>query len=546
MSGLIQKCIKRSGLFLVAILLASCSKEPKTLFSENIYKDHLNYLASDLLEGRKPGTKGGDLAASYIAKQFEILGLQPCSGETGYYQNVPLVGFTTDYSSVICSVSKTNRKVNIIPYEDIILLSQDTLKDINLEGDLVFAGYGTTAPEYKWDDFKDVDISGKILVVLCDDPDFQTTGFGTKDRSFYSQWTYKEEMAIMKGARGIIFIHDTEMSDFPFAVVQHSAAPELSYLQSRLKNPLSFYAWVSLPAFEKMVSLTDYDFKILKNKANNRDFAPLSLGLKINVTFKQEFHLYTSPNVIGILPGTKHSDECVLYMAHYDHLGIGSPVNGDSIYNGARDNATGTAALLSLAQVFSSKASERSIVFLATTGEESLMLGSNYYATHPAIKLENTSIGFNLDMMNIYGKRSAFRLQPIQVTTAYEEIKSICKEMNLELLPDLQGSDLYRTDNLPLYSRGVIVPDVFSAGDYLTQTKLEVDKVKEFVGEFYHLPNDEIYPVYKYDGVLQQMGMVYNIGRFYARGTAKPALLPENPYKAVMRFNKIKEDRGVF
>lgn len=550
MSGLSQQNIERSFLFLVSLILlhfvSSCSPEPKQVFSENVYKGHLEFLSNDLLDGRKPGTRGGDLAALYIAKQFEILGLQPVSSETGYYQDVPMAGFSTDYSSVKCSVSKMSGKVNLIPYEEIILSSQDTLKNINLEGDLVFAGYGTTAPEYQWDDFKDVDLSGKILVVLCDDPDYELTGFGTKGRTIYSQWTYKEEMAIMKGAKGIIFIHETEMADFPFSVVQHSAAPELTYLQSRLKNPLSFYAWVSLPAFEKMISMTDYDFKILKNKANNRDFNPLSLGLKINASFKQDFHIYTSPNVIGILPGTKKADECILYMAHYDHLGVGSPVDGDSIYNGARDNASGTAALITLAQAFSLKASERSILFLATTGEEALMLGSNHYATHPVIKLENTIIGFNMDMMSVYGRRSAFRLEPIQITTAYEEIKNIGKEMNMELLPDLEGSDIFRTDHLPLYSRGVVVPDIFLGGDYLTLTKDQVDKVKETVGEYYHLPNDEIYPIYRYDGILQQMEIVYNIGRYYADAVTKPALLPENPYKGVMRFNKIKEERGIY
>ncbi|MFH1297067.1 MAG: M28 family peptidase [Bacteroidota bacterium] len=534
-------------LFIFALLHSfnSYSQSSNQLFTENNYKAHVEFLADDLLEGRKPGTRGGDLAALYIAKQFESAGLKPVSKENGYYQYVPMVGFSADYNSVHCTISSDNKEETIVPYEEIILLSQDTITDVHIEGELIFVGYGIEAPEYKWDDFKDVDVSGKILVVLCNDPDNEKTGFGSERWTYYSLWTYKEEMAILKGAKGIIYLHNTEMADFPFFVVQNSVAPEWSYLKDRTKNPLSLYAWMSDSAFEKVLSETGFDVNQLIIKADNRDFKPFSLGLKIKADFKQNYRLYTSPNVIGILPGSEKKDEAILYMAHYDHLGIGKAIDGDSIYNGAQDNASGIAALISLAQVYSSNPTKRSIIFMATTGEESSMLGSEYYATHPMIPLENTIIGFNMDMMSFYGRRSGFILDPIEISDASEQISKLGEELNVQLLPDFKGSGAFRSDHFPLYSRGVIVPGIFLSGEYLTMTEEDVAKAENQIGDFYHLPKDEIYPSFRYDGVVQQMEMVYHIGRYYAEGDEKPKLLPENPYNAPMRFYKIKLDKGI-
>ncbi len=267
---------KQTGIFLLFLLVFtfiqsfnSYSQTSNQLFTENNYKSHFEFLADDLLEGRKPGTRGGDLAALYIAKQFENAGLKPISEEYGYYQNVPMVGFSADYNSVQCTISSDIMEETIIPYDEIILLSQDTISNIQTEGELIFVGYGINAPEYEWDDYKEIDVTGKIVVVLCNDPDYEMTGFGAEGWTYYSLWTYKEEMAILKGAKGIIYLHNTEMADFPFSVVQHSVTPEWSYLKSRTKNPLSFYAWMSQPAFDKVFSNTDFDFVQLKKKADN-------------------------------------------------------------------------------------------------------------------------------------------------------------------------------------------------------------------------------------------------------------------------------------
>jgi Zn-dependent M28 family amino/carboxypeptidase len=250
--------------------------------------------------------------------------------------------------------------------------------------------------------------------------------------------------------------------------------------------------------------------------------------------------------VIGVLPGTEVDDECVLYMAHYDHLGIGTPINGDSIYNGAQDNASGTAALISLAEIYSSSPCKRSIVFIATTEEEGGLRGSDYYARHPVIALENTVFGLNMDMMSFYGKRSCLLLDPVKITTAQEKLKEIAEEYHLQLLPDIEGSSAFRSDHYSFYSRGVVVPSVYLTGDYLTMEKQEAEKTLQTIGDFYHLPNDEIYPSFRYDGVMQQLEVMYYIGRYYADGTDKPSLLTENPFNAAMRFNEIKKEKGIY
>ncbi|KKK46614.1 hypothetical protein LCGC14_3163500 [marine sediment metagenome] len=264
------------------------------------------------------------------------------------------------------------------------------------------------------------------------------------------------------------------------------------------------------------------------------------------MSFSQKYRFYKSPNVCGILPGTETEGEAILYMSHYDHFGIGKAINGDSIYNGAQDNASGTAALITLAYAYSSNPPKRSILFLATTGEESSMLGSEYYATHPIIPLENTIIGFNMDMMSFYGRQSGFILDPIEFTDAIDQIKKLGEELSSQLLPDFKGSGAFRTDAFPLYSRGVIVPSVHLDGEYLTLTKDDIEKTKQQIGDFYHLPNDEVYSTFRYDGVIQQMEIIYHIGRFYAEGDEKPKLLPKNPYNAPMRFYKLKHDKGIF
>lgn len=524
----------------------SCKKSPGQLFSENEYKSHFEFLSDDLLQGRKPGTYGGDVAALYIANQFKKIGLIPVDQEQSYFQYVQMIGITPDYSTVVCKFRSENKEVSIQPFNEVILSSQDSMEKVDIKGDLVFVGYGTVAPEYNWDDFKDVDVSGKIIMVLCNDPDFERTGFGEEGWTYYSHWKYKEDMAIMKGAKGIVYLHTSDMAGFPFSVIQYSATPEMKIPEQRLKNPLEFYAWLSTDAFKKMFALSEYDFKELKDWADSREFKPINLDLTIEASFEQKIRHYQSPNVIGLIPGTGSSEEYILYMAHYDHLGVGSPINGDSIYNGSQDNASGIAAILCLANAHKHFPAERNILFIATTEEEGGLNGSKYFTEHPLVPLEEIRLGINIDMLSFFGKRSGISLNPVSITSEKDKIEELVKIKHMELYPEPKNSEIFRTDISPFLAKGIVDLQLSLEGDFLSIKPNEVERLKEEMGNFYHQPNDEIYPFFRYDGILQVLDLIYEIGNYYANSTDIPVFIEENPLSASKRFDQIKIDASIY
>jgi len=536
--------------FLVAMLLCSLIVPAQTdtiKFDEQYYKANFKFLADDLLEGRRPGTRGGNLAALYIARQFESIGLKPISDEQEYFQMVPAVGFSTDYKSVQFTIHANGKKETLDPYNEVILLSQEPTESIKIKGDLVFAGYGIEAPEYDWNDFKDQNVSGKILVFLCNDPDYKKTGFGSESWTYYGMFTYKEEMAILKGAKGIIYLHNNEMAALPFSAFQHAMAPEWSYSEYRTKNPLALYAWVAQPAFERVLSMVGLNFNVLKEQADRKDFHPMPLKLNVDVSFKQNHRHYKSPNVIGILPGKEKGDECILCMAHYDHLGIGEPIQGDSIYNGARDNASGTAGLISLAREFCAHPVKRSVVFLATTGEENMFLGSEYYSMNPVVPLKKTIIVFNMDIMSFYGRQEMFSLYPIECSDAVPRVKSLGQELGLKLKPD--GIDTtaryFRYDHLPFNSRDVVALTVGLGGKYLATSENQVAEIRKKIRSSYHQPNDEVYSCFRYDGVMQELEVLYHVGRYYAEHDERPNLKPDNPSNPAKRMIRLKKEKEI-
>jgi hypothetical protein len=514
------------------------------LFSEEEYKAHLNFLAHDLLEGRAVGVRGGELAALYIATQFQAAGLKPISEEEGYFQRVPMVGITTDYETLRCSFSTGGRSIGLTPIEDLVVTSELTQDAINVEDELLFVGYGIDAPEYNWDDFKGMDVRGRVLVMLVNDPDYEKTGFGSESLTYYGRWTYKEEIARIKGAKGLIMLHTDESATYPFAVVQSSWAIERVNMEGEIKNPLALDGWASQPAFDKVLDLVGLSYAKLKEVADSREFVPFPLGITINVGFKQTYRRFTSPNVIGVLPGTSKADEAVVYMAHYDHLGVGREIDGDTIYNGAVDNASGTAAIICLAKAFASapEPPKRSVIFLATTGEESGLLGSEYYSVHPVIPLEKTVIALNKDCCNFYGRRDGFGAFPIQFTDAVPAFEKLGEEMGLKLSVGGvdRGGGAFRVDNFPLCARGTVALSIGLSGNNLTLTEEQVNEMREKIGRWYHQPIDEVYPFWNYEGVMQEMEVLYQVGRYYADGGEKPSMKPENPFNAPIRVRNMK------
>jgi hypothetical protein len=516
-------------------------QEDKPLFTENEYKAHLKFLANDLLEGRAPGTRGGDLAALYIASQFEAAGLRPISEENGYFQQVPAFDFTIIDKSVSFELSTENKSKELEYGEDIVLFSELLKEEIILDDELLFVGYGIEAPEYRWDDFKGIDLKNKIIVMLCNEPDYGKTGFGFEGLSYYgSPFTYKEDIARIKGAKGLIICHNEEEIGQPLSWFQHSLGSRWVRLESQMQKPLGLYAWISRQAIDEVLSFAGLSYDQLKLKADSKDFHPIPLGVKAKAVFNQKYRKFSSPNVIGIVPGTDMRDEAVVFMAHYDHLGMNPLIEGDNIYNGAYDNASGTSALICLAQAFASTPQKRSLVFLATTDEEKMMLGADFYASHPVLPLENTIIALNMDGVSLYGRNDGFRMFPVQYTSAGPSLEALGHKLGLRLIdsgPDKIGS-AFVFDNIAFCTRGIVSLRFKLDGNYLSLTEEEITNIEEKIGPIYHLPSDEIYPYYRYDGALQTMETLYSIGCYYAGEAEKPEMLKGNPYELAYRIRK--------
>jgi len=508
------------------------------------FKAHLKFLADDMCEGRAPGTRGGDLAARYIAAQFEAAGLEPISEKTGYFQPVPMLGNLVDHRSVRLELLYGSRATTVAPLEDVVVTSEVAKPEVSLEEELLFVGYGIEAPEYEWDDYKGVDVRGKVLVMLVNDPDFKKTGFGGESLTYYGRWTYKQEIARIKGARGLLLIHTDESATYKFGVVLSSWGVERVSLEGEILNPLEVSGWITSEALDRVLKPLGLSHWALKKKADDPSFRPFFLGLRMKLAFKQRFRKFSSPNVIGLLRGGSKADEAVVYMGHYDHLGVGPPVNGDTIYNGAIDNASGTSALICLARAHARAPEQpaRTVIFLATTGEEKGLLGSEYYTVHPVVPLEKTVLVLNKDCCSFYGRRSGFGVFGVRYTDAVGVFEKLGEDLGqkLEVGKVDRGGGAFRVDCFPFSARGVVGLSVGLRGRYLSLTDKDARALRLKAGPWYHQPNDEIRPYWRYDGILQEMTVLYHLGRHFADGAARPGLNADNPYGPAIRLRERK------
>jgi len=356
--------------------------------SEHIRAD-VRFLSHDLLEGRGTGQRGGDLAAEYIATQFQLAGLKAAGEHGSFFQKVPMVGVTPAPETTFDFVSKSDN-MRLKALDDYVAYDQTQRTSNDIEADIVFVGYGIEAPEYKWDDYKGADVRGKVLLMLVneptsDDPNF----FKGRALTYYGRWTYKFEEAARKGAVGAILIHKTEMASYPWEVVRNSNSGEKSYLKAEGPQ-LKAASWIQLEVAKRLARACGMDIARMIDDANSRDFHPISLPARLKAHMVSKVRPFSSNNVVAILPGgdPKLKDEAVMYTAHYDHLGIRPDMPGDNIYNGARDNATGCGILLELARVFAQSPSKprRSILFASVTAEEQGLLGSQYLGEHPRFR----------------------------------------------------------------------------------------------------------------------------------------------------------------
>ncbi len=462
---------------------------------------HVRYLSHDLLEGRGTGQRGGDIAAEYIATQFAEYGLKPAGDHGTYMQKVPLVGITTLPETQFSLVPKRGETMHLKPLDEYVAFDQTQQAQSDVDADIVFVGYGIEAPEYNWDDYKGVDVRGKVLLMLVneppsDDPRF----FKGKALTYYGRWTYKYEQAARKGALGVILVHETEMASYPWEVVRNSNSGEKSYL--KVEGPaLKVASWIHLDVATRLALASGMNLEKMMQDAQSREFRPVSLGAKLQAHVVSKVRNFESNNVVAILPGSdrKVADEAVIYTAHYDHFGIRADMPGDNIFNGANDNATGCGILLELARAFGTSAARprRSILFAAVTAEEQGLLGSEYLGKHPPAPAGKITLDLNYDDVKPLGAPEEVEVSGAERTTFYPEVEATAKEFRLAIRPDAlpEAGHFYRSDHFSLARVGIPSFSINEGMKYKGHSESwGLDQEHEYVEKHYHQPSDEYHP----------------------------------------------------
>ena len=531
----------------IAVSGYSQSRGGKITLNEDSMRAHTRYLSSDLLEGRGTGARGGELAASYIAAQMEALGLKGAGANGSFFQPVSLVGVKADPDTKLV-VSGRNGKETFKFADDYVAFTGAQTEDVDVDADLVFVGYGINAPEQKWNDYKGdaADYRGKILVMMVNDPPATAAEpnlFGGKALTYYGRWTYKFEEAARRGAAGVILLHTDESAGYPWSVVRTSNGSWRFDIARTAGDPTPFLnmrSWVTNDTAQKIMKLAGYELADMRSKAASRDFQPVKLNLKGKINLKSELRRVEAPNVIGILPGRdpKLRDEYVVYSAHWDHFGVGAPdKTGDTIYNGAVDNATGCAAVLAIAEALAklpvSQRPRRSSLFLFPTAEEQGLLGAEWYSRHPVVPVEKTAANVNLDSMNMLGLTRDFNPLGAERSSLEAVVQAVAREKGLRVTPDArpeQGS-FYRSDHFPFAKVGVPSISLKEGDDFVGHPKgWGEEQFKAYNTNRYHQPSDEFDPNWNYQGMIQVTEIALAIGMRVANDPAMPRFKPTDEF----------------
>jgi Zn-dependent M28 family amino/carboxypeptidase len=498
------------------------------------------FLSSDLLEGRGPGTRGDALATSYIATRFEALGLEPAGDDGTYFQKVSLLGITTDPEKSAVSIAKPGSPAKPLAYRDEFVGGNQSQKEaVTLDSELVFVGHGVVAPEYKWDDYKGLDARGKTLVMLVDDPPATAQEpelFKGRARTYYGRWTYKFATGTARGADAVILIHTDASAGYGWQVVRNSWTGEQAYVKNAPgQHALAFAGWVTQKVAADLFKSAGLDLEKLTQAAHARNFKPVPLGVRLSGTVTSGIRAFDTANVVARLAGSdeKLKDEAVLYSAHHDHIGIGTPDDDDptdTIYNGAIDNASGTATILELARVWSgmNPRPKRSILFALVAAEEQGLLGSEYFGQHPAIAAGKIAMGLNLDALNLFGETTSFTMIGVDRTTFYPTVLNVAKAMNVTMVPDQapeQGS-YYRSDHFSLAKAGVPAFSIKQGAEVVGKPQgYGQAKVKEYRDKHYHQASDEFDPAWEFASAVQVARFALWLGYEAAQAPEMPMWL---------------------
>jgi Zn-dependent M28 family amino/carboxypeptidase len=497
-------------------------------------------LADDRMQGRFPGSPGEEETVAYLVAAYKEMGLKPVQGDS-YTQAVPLVGITPDEGMKLTIKGKGEPK--LLRYRDDFMAGTTREQErINAEGELVFVGYGVVAPEFGWDDYKGMDVRGKILVMLVNDPPLaDTSRFGGAAMTYYGRWTYKYEIGAQKGASGVLLVHETERAGYPWSVVTGSWSGE-QFVPQRADHGASrlpFESWVTREAASSILALAGQDFEALKAKAAQDDFRPVPLGLTASLGFSNTFRRVDSKNVAGLLPGTDLADEWVIFTAHWDHLGLGDPdAEGDRIYNGAFDNATGVAALLGIGRAFAALPSppRRSILFLAVTAEEQGLIGSYHYADHPLHPLARTAAVINMDGMNVHGRTSDLIVIGLGNTTLDDLVLTVASEQGRRVVPDQEPEKgfYYRSDQFPFAKKGVPALYLDHGIEYVGRPAgWGKEQNSRYTSDHYHKPSDEFDPSWDFSGMVDDTRLLFRVGLMTAQDDRMPRWKEGTEFKAV-------------
>jgi len=498
---------------------------------------HLRFLASDLLEGRAPATRGGRLATEYIAAQFQALGLQPAGVNGTYFQPVNLVGMTPQ-PTFAWGGGKSGSPSEALAYlADFVAWAERPEADISAAGDVVFVGYGIRASEWQWDDYKGTDLRGKILLMLVNDPGLvDSTVFLGKTLTYYGRWTYKLEEAARQGAAGAILIHTTESATYPWEVVRGSWSVEQFKLDQPHSPSLAVAGWVQETSARTALAKAGLNLDSLTRAAARRDFRPVVTGLQAQVRVQSVLRHVASENVAARLTGrnSRLATQAVLITAHWDHKGIGPAIRGDYIYNGAEDNASGVAAMLGAAKALTAlPRPARSIVFLATTAEESGLLGSEGYVQQPLLPLAQTAAVLNLDVTNVRGATRDIGARGADRSTlglAFEAAAR-AESMTVTSQPDLRGA-FFRSDHFPFARAGVPALSIYPGDNYVGRPKGWGEEQKDLYNQQrYHQPSDEYQPTFRYAGMAQEVRVTVRTARAIANDPALPRWLPSSEFQ---------------
>ena len=553
--------------FIVAILcagVAACSSEPKPpaqtalppstsqhvpigqlpAIDVDALLEHTRKLSSDEFEGRAPGTKGEELSVTYIADQFQKVGLKPGNTDRTFFQAVPLVGITPEPAPL--TVKKGAQTQTLKWKDDVVAWTKHVSDTAALNSsDLVFVGYGVVAPEFNWDDYKGLDVKGKTLVMLVNDPpvpdpananELDAKTFGGKAMTYYGRWTYKYEIAAQKGAAGALIVHETGPAGYGFNVIQGKTGEQFDLVTpDKNMSRAAIEGWITLDQAQKLMQMSGQNFDTLKQQAATREFKPVPLGATASMTIKNKLRTVNSRNVLGRLEGSdpKLKDEYVVYTAHWDHFGK----NEEGIFHGAEDDALGCGALIEVARAFTKLPSppRRSILFLAVTAEEQGLLGSQYYAVTPVYPLAKTVANVNMDSWNVHGRTKDLTLVGYGASELDDYARDAAAEQGRVVHADAEPEKgfYYRSDHFNFAKEGVPALDPSGGMEYIGKPAEYGEKMrKEWNEQRYHTPKDVVMPEWDLTGTAEDLKVLFAVGYRVAQADKMPEWKPGNEFKA--------------